>query len=446
MLQYDRTPLAKSVDRIIHSHLKNDVSDIKVVVHTEKDDLEGLKVIAFDRQRNYLEDLGEHISITVYVGLGEYIHRVQDHYMNLEASVYLYPLNYFGQTKRHSSRFLLARYKANLDFTKNPDHRNSELKRLDEFDLNSKDMVQMTLTLMDRSLEALIPEEVSGVFQNQTNSKLLLSVLGSRSALYKVEGKAVIDAINISPVPEEKPFLQCLVPAGTRLLDLPTLLHKRNGGLYPGGVGTFIQPYNGKKVIFVYPLYRQVDTGKLPKLLLYRLPSDRYPTVDNTYLLEGNLLSAVVSERHRPSNDDARSIDGFRAVDAGSLTAKPVEITEDGPVANAQTLVNDVVHRERKDGVYISSYVKGLVTENLMVASEQVLSKSVKRFDLVWENSRFDLLYPGMPVEYRYLNTEKEMVTVTGVLLFAHGIMSQGEKGMGSNKYHQSTFISIATY
>lgn len=443
MLRYDTSPIKAGIDRIINSPWKATVFDYQAILHTSKTDLRLMKLTTITVERDTTHNLGEAITLVAYVGLGEYIYDIIDNFMNLEVSLYRYPLSY-GLTNDRNQRFLVERYKAILDFQVNKDLRKSDYRRLDKFDLDSRDIVKIILTLQDRSLEAVLVDELSGSFRNVTRESLLTSALTTRAKAFKSSGKQAIDAVDIFPCSNKETIEQLLIPIGVRTLDLPTYIHKHYGGLYPGGVGTFIQRYQNKKTLFVYPLYHREKIGQNDKvLMLFKLPPDRLPAVDVSFRVDGSVISAVVREESVQANDNSYAPDGFRSVDPISLTAKPATISKTGVIADPSRLLNDVVHRKREDGVYQSRVVKGGLSENPMVASESIMQGSMQRFDVIWDRSDYQLLLPGMRVIYHYLDLKGKLTKVTGVLLYTHTLIGLPPNSAGNNKFFQTTYLTF---
>lgn len=456
MINYHSYPLKPDFERIFKTDKPEVVFKYTAVIHTadlkdksgkvtsKASDFEPMKVISLDIRDDYTNNLGGEANLSVMVGLGDYVHRVMYHYENIEVSIYRQSFREKPSPGESRSRRLVNRYKAKLDFGVNPDYRNEGLKRLDIFDLNSKDVVTLTFALMLRDLEALLLETVTGVYTNVKADSFVRALFGARAKNLKVEGKPVLDAIDMVTPHNQDTLTQVVLPSGTRLLDIPTFLQNKAGGLYRTGVGTYLKHYKGKKTLFIYPTAGVEEGDKdPPTLLLYRLPKEQFGAVDHSYRIAGNVVHALISRDSIIAPDYSKTPNSFQSVDSASLTNKGFEATPAGPVGDPSRLMTNVAIREQPDGAPAGMYTKDRLSDNAFTALTAMEVGHGKLFVLVWDYANPDLLYPGMKTEYRMVDTDGKVKTIKGRLVVMHTVIQLPNKGLGETAYLTSVMMVI---
>jgi hypothetical protein len=246
-----------------------------------------------------------------------------------------------------------------------------------------------------------------------------------------IDGKPSIDAIDMVEPDNKAKIANVIIPSGTRLSSVPTLLQEQIG-LYNRGIGTYFQLYREKKTWFVYTLYDKDRFDKVEyKLILYAVPQEKLPQLDRSYWEDDKVLKvAVTAQRLYTDSAEIEMMNrgnGFRMADANAFMKKPIEINEEAPKAKRTSLNHEAVTKERDDGLDYAPIEVGGPSANPYMVKSRVLMQSFAQLDLVWENADDELIYPGMPCKYVYLS-QGEVIEVKGQVLFAHVQTSRAEK------------------
>ncbi len=133
---------------------------------------------------------------------------------------------------------------------------------------------------------------------------------------------------------------------------------------------------------------------------------------------------------------------GFRMADAKAFMNKPIIINENGPIADRSRLNYETAITDRKDNLNYAP--KMGISNNPFHEYSKVVLSSLAQIDLVWENSDYTLLYPGMPCKYVFMDREK-MVELKGVIIFSHTLITLHSKNINDIVYKNVTHITIAT-
>ena len=414
------------------------------MVHTEFEDMAVTKVIAVDTVRDYQKSIGDYIHVECTIGLGDYLTKVYPYKHNLEFSLKVIPLN-ASSTKDPSTDSAIYRYKAIFLPDENPAASASEVQRYSQESLNKADFITLKLQLMDRSLEPLRIKSVSGIFRHASHKTVMHTLLTGESNKVLVDGKPSVDGVDIVEPDNAKAAKHVMIKDGTLLTELPSYLHEKAGGLYPSGVGNYLQVYNSKKLWFVYPLFDPRRFSQFaPRCIFYSVPEERFPELDRTYQVDGSILK-IISNSTKKYHDKAETElmnkgSGFRMTDANAFMKKPAKV-DDGVKASRAQLNHEVIASARADGLNYAP-VSDTISSNPFLEYGKVIMRDVGRVDIVWEHANAELLYPGMPCKYCYLE-EGQVQELIGQVAHVHSFLQLQGKGIQSKHYVSQCAITL---
>jgi len=445
--ELESSPIWMDVKKIIGSGKKPVKFEYRGQLHTEKQDITVLKIKSLDVVRDYWRKIGDLVEIMFQMPLGDYMNLLYPFRTNLEFSIKRIELTEGSTEKEPNSKVYVERYKAVFLVDKNPVPATADLEQYDNESLNNADIVDVRLQLVDRSLEPLRIKTAFGVFRDVTQKQVIRTVLGGESAKVLVDGKPSIDGINIVEPDnlEEKDHI--IFRNGVSVLSVPTYLQEEMGGVYSTGIGTYLQRYKEKRLWFVYPVYDTKRFDKTPddKLIVYALPQDKYPGLDRTYNKDGAVVMVVATSGRR--YQDSADVDfmnkgvGFRMAEARSFMKKPVVLKEGEGAKGVRVKLNHESGTEdREDGLNYAPTVE--TSANPFTEYSRVLGMQVAQVDFLWENSNPELLYPGMPVKYVFLDNNKP-VELKGTVVFVHTLTALQAQGTNSNVYKNISTVTL---
>lgn len=442
---YEDTTLYLDVQKILKNSPGTHLFDYKGMIHTPVEDVGVWEIKELESERNYKANVGGITAIKFRVGLGDYVSRIYPHRYNLEFTLTKTPMAENGQKMKANEAVIVRRYKLIFNPDKNPPVGASDLQMIQTHEMNTVDMPELQVELLDRGLEPLRIKTTSGVFPKCDMERFIRATLGYESQQIRVDGKPVIDALDIVTPDNQDTIDHIVVPAGTHLSAVPTMVQESQG-VYNGAIGTYFQEYRGKKTWFVYPLYNSSRFDKTEyKAIFYAAPQEKLPQIDRSYWEDGNILKIIVSAQRMYRDSAELSMmnlgSGYRMSEARSMMTKPCELTEDGPVANRSRLNHEVITKNRDDGVNYAP-MSDIPSSNPFMQRSRVMAHSTAQIDFVWENGNEDLLYPGMPCKYVYLS-EGEPVSLKGTLLYAYAQTTSVQR-KGSQAYKTMLRLSIA--
>lgn len=446
LLSIEQTPVWSDIKDVMYGTAKPTRFEYRALLHTEKEDLPVFKIDVIDIVRDYVNNIGELVQVEFKMPLGEYITRLYPFRSNLEFTIKRILLTDSATTKLEDSRILTTRFKAVFLADENPNYTGTDVERMDIDSLNNMDVVQVRMQLLNRSLEVIRVRQTQGIFRQVKMKQLIHNLVAGESLKVQIDGKPAIDAINIVEPDNSETRRQVIIPSATGVTSIPSLLQEKMGGVYNSGIGNFLQSYAKKLTWFIYPTTntKRFDSAKDDKVIFYALPEGRFQALDRTYQKDASILKVLVTGQRKYK--DAADVDymnqgsGFRMADARAFMKRSVEITPDGPKALRSNLNTEVVAEERKDGLNYARIVTP--SSNPFKEFSKVNARNVARVDIVWENSDPELIYPGMPCKYIYLD-ENKTVELAGTVVFAHTTVQRQGLGLQSSTFMTNTALTL---
>lgn len=442
---FEQTPLWQDVLSVIQSGPKPVNFDTFIQIHTPDSDFNALKILEMSETCDYSSSFAGSLIIRFYLGLGDYIYKLYPHRNLLEVSIKRIPQQWTSGTDDNGSNSVI-KYRAVLDLKNNPGLTGKRISDQDYETLNQSEMVEVTLQLIDRNIDVLRTATVVGdAYPSCTPEKLITGILAGESNKFLIDGQPAIASINMVKPDNTKAMGNPLIPSGIKLVDIPTYVQERLQGVYSTGLGTFYQRYGDQPAWFVYSLYnpKRFDED-VDRVVFFSVPEDRLSGIDVTYRKDGKILYIAVTGPSQYSDDsqvsDLNAGVGYRIPSSIGLMNKPA-VVSDGVVTTDRARLNtEVGSRNRTDGLYYAEVTKP--TSNPFRYYSRMAARTLAQLELYWENSRPDLIYPGMPCKYVFMDGG-EYREIKGVILGKHSTEALMGTSVASNSYRTFTKLGI---
>jgi len=449
MLPLEKTPLWLDIKRILQGKTNRVRFEYKGTLHTPKEDFEITKILTIDIVRNYVKNIGDEIFLQIMMPLGDYVKRLYPHRQNLEITIKRTSLFEAGQEKNTNDDIDVERYKAIFIYDKNPQIKTSDFDNIDKTSLDLTQILTVEFQLLNRALEPLRIKTTGGIFSNKNPKEVMQVLLGGESLKVLIDGKPSIDGIDIVEPDNTEKLSHVVIPQGTHVAAIPTYMQERMGGVYNAGIGTYLQTYKNKRYWFVYPLYKytRFKTDKGPKAIFYSTPPYRYPIVERTFRVEGdNIYILAMSTKKYIDKAEADMMNtgiGFRQADARAFMKKPVLLDEKGSVVGIKNrLVSEVGLKSRDDGLNYAPISNERISANPFKQYSQINAKNGANLRFSWYNANPNLLYPGMPCKFVYLENDR-VKEINGIILFVHVSIDLEQKGVLGISYYTHSEVTI---
>lgn len=442
----ESTPLWADVREVMQAKAKPTRFEYRAMLHTEKEDLPVYRLESIDLVRDYVGNIGDVVQVEFKMPLGEYMIRLYPFRTNLEFTIKRILLTDDSVKKIEDTRIVTTRYKAVFLTDENPNMTGREHEHLDINTLNNLDIVQVKLQLLNRSLEFIRIRMTHGVFRQVTQKRLIHNLLAGESLKVQIDGRPSIDGINIVEPDNNEIKKNVIIPSSTVVTAIPSFLQEKMGGVYSTGIGNYLQTFGGRLLWFVYPTWntKRFTTTKDDRIIFYAMPEGRYSAMDRTYLTNGGVTKVLVTGTRRYK--DSADIDymnqgsGFRMADARAFMKKPVAITVEGPMARRANLNTEVAAEARKDGL---NYAPGVTaSSNPFKHYSKINARNIAQIDVVWEHADPELIYPGMPCKYVFLD-EGRPVELNGTVGQVQAVTQLQGIGTGAQTYMTNCAVTL---
>jgi len=387
----------------------------EVIVHTVDEDIPVTELISVEVSRDYANNVCDYIVTTFTMGLGQYIKRVHPFLDNLEMSIIT---KYYG-------RSYVDRYK--LLILTGPDNiAGSMYTSYTEEELDQTDKVILETQCLNRLVEVLRLQPTSGIYSYTNVRDVIKTTISNAVADVAVANTKPDIGFNCVEPDNSKTYRHINVPVGVRVLELPTFLQVTDYGVYSADIGTYIQRYGyfednvePKDTVFIYPLYTPdlVDApGK--RLMILSSPTTILSQVESSYVIDGDVVKIIGSGDMR-SNDISQT----KLINSGNsvITADTGSIMHTGSVAtdsevntkNSINLTGESLVNKR-DGFNGQNYTRP--TSNPYKEYTEISKNMLSPYQVTWNYSNPELIFPGMPVIYVYEDIDKGVIRLNGIV------------------------------
>lgn len=443
-MDLERTPIWADIRKILNDGPKQTRFEYYAIIHTEKKDIEAMKMVMLDVVRDYVKNVGDETFVEVVLPLGDYTYDVYPYRDNLEITIQRKPLREIGSLVNTGSPIQQERYKAIFLPDENPQPSISDNVQFSKETLNIKNILHLKFMLMNRSLEPLRIKTTGGIFKKTQIKNVIETLMVKESNKVLLNGKSSIDGIQFRPPDNTDVRNHVIIPHGTTLTSVPTFCQEKMNGVYTAGIGTYLQTYNDKVLWFIYPLYN-TDRFKenVNKAVFYSVPAQRYTGIERTYRKQGSVVYILSSSNKKYTDQaDTDNMDkgiGFRLTDARSMMKKPIEINENGPIGRRGQLNSEVSLKDRDDNLNYAPIADRAISSNMYAQFSRIAERNGGTIQVVWENCDIREIYPGMPCKYVFMKNDT-LTELEGVILYCHGVVRMEQEGITS-KAHKSQCI-----
>lgn len=231
-------------------------------------------------------------------------------------------------------------------------------------------------------------------------------------------------------------YPQMLIPQkpSIRLIDFPEWLQTKKG-IYTLGAGAFFH----KSMFYVFPLFDYTRFKKSKRTLtVVFLPKDEYPSIDNSYILEGEHVFIFGTGNVEHLDNTERSLNNtgnaYRYVKASQLPMDFYDIVDGKPsIPKGKNAVYTVV-KERENGINTYANSDSAITDNPFNEISKISQCLSAALSFRWEAANLDLIYPGIPAKILYKDKGR-LVSIMATLTMLKAITTKGTESMSDRRY-----------
>lgn len=414
-----------------HPNKKVNNKEYELFVHTPEKDIRITLLKSIETMRDYAINVGDYVLVTFILFGGDMIKDVYPYRNNLELTIIEYVDGVINKNDRY--KFVMSNNTANIN--------TARYSKLSREILNGSEQFTIEGQCIDRELEVLRASYSDGIFRSTTVKDVMLSELKTVSEKTSIDGSSSIVDISITEPNNDRLYSHINIPTGTGVLDLPSFLQETDYGVYNGFIGTYLQRYNDRKIIFIYPVYSResFDKNKV-KLMIYQAPNSKYDFVENTFKVDGDIINILAtSELTTIDTSQNELIDAGNSIvtiNSETILARNSEVTTKSMMLDSESNIRGYKLNEKEDGVNRSVYL-GSASNNLYKHRSHIVKNSMAVYQLLWHHCDIDILIPGIGLCFVYEDIDKGIVKLNGTLL---SVFSRYDNGLKTT----SAVINIA--
>lgn len=401
---YDQSLFPDEVQRFFERDDPNTYYYITAIFKTPEKDIPVFKVKTLTEFYNYGQNIAGDITLEVFMAIGDYMHIVQPGIGELKLQLIYSPVaagaieeeniggngfnvTYIAKPKDRSIKTL----EANVDAV------------TDSAIAEDVGMQYYKFQLVEGAVYYLRNVEVGDNYFNCVPGDVIRHLLDRESARIKGDDTMLVKGVDMVAYDNQKPRPTLVIPHGTPLLSVPTLVQNKLGGVYATGLDYFFQ----RSQWYVWPTFnvkRFNDSRR--SLTIVVIPTNKAPHVDRTFFIDsGNVFILSTGKRVATDNSDSLQMNhgnGIRFTDARKIV-EGFGISEGNKYTIDRSAVNnEYLFTGREDRQDYAPVSGTRITSNPLLESSKIAKNNTLHVAVSWHNADPTLLYPGMPVKYIY--------------------------------------------
>ena len=432
------------INAVLKGGVKPVFHRLEFVIHTPKGDVDPLFVIDMDVERNYIKNHFDVVTVQGAIPKGQYNYFVLPNKSSLEVTIRRIPLT----EARHAvddyqADIRAQRYKATLYNDKSAVVEGGDITVSNMNTADMADYATVKLQLQDPIVDRLRKQSVGGIYHKARGVDVIRYLLTKASRDAKVDLSVAVKGVTIAPNANREIRKNIIIPHHTRFIDFPYLINRICGGVYSAGFHYYLQDrYWFTYAPFDITAYHQSKRS----LTVINVPNNRFPEPERSYRVTKTQLIVLATgeTKHNDLSERAQlnSGNGLRFVDANKILEGFFTVGDNKITATRSENISEVVVEERPDNLNMIMESPDRITANVFTEYVRLAERSGAFLQCVWENSNSELIHPGMPVKYMYIenNIPQELY---GIVIGTHTFDSPTNKGVANRRFSCKTTITL---
>lgn len=355
-------------------------------------------------ERDYMGGFCDCVGLAAMIPYGKYAKKIYAYRNQLKAILTRYPLleksTSVDPDKPIGTQLFTAILKENNGAI--TQMQGDEVK--DEFSLDLKGYTTVEFQLFSLAAERVRITTVGGIYRKQCLSDLCRYLITSNVSCYKIPEEQRVVGVDMLPADNVKKQEQIVIPHGLPLYDVPGFLQKKYG-IYNAGLGSYVQGRHW----FIYSLFdpqRFNDTRRT--FTIYVLPKKKYQEIERTYRVRGTDISILATANIEFMGDtnatQVRSGSSTRFTSAANFMGEFGETKGNRFIVNRKKNNFEFKTSQAETELDYAPVQENRITSNAFVAYSELAMRKGGILNVIWENSRPNIIEPGMPCRVVYFD------------------------------------------
>lgn len=396
------TTLGDEINKI-SSISKNTRPYYAAVVHTPVGDADVLAILNYDAMRDYLVQYSDEVTAVLLIPKGQMAFRVARYVDQLEITISKSDGALVGAPE-DTPNLSVNRYRMILSSPVDPALEAAARALPDEFSMDLQGFETVSVQMFEPVMERFAMQTYGNIFRKTPVGDIVRTILSKTTSNPDIEAEYQMLGIDIVEPEDATIRDHVLIPAGTPAPDAVGYVHKNAGGIYPAGLSYYYQ----NRYWYVFPPYDYTRYNEASRqLIIYRVPENRMPFLENTHQVEGSVISIVAtgefSMRNMSQTKKLADGNGLMFSDASKLFERGVEVKNNKALVSRASNTNEFVSSQQKDGLNNVAMSQQAITANKLFQSSILAAREGAEVQLVWQNANPEILHPGMQTRIYFM-------------------------------------------
>lgn len=420
-MSVDSTLLMQEVERVRKYGDTFFNTRMEVRIYANKKWMEPVRFDYYQLHRDYCNgQLGDIRTIEFLMLLGDFTYDLVPYRDNILVEVTEQPLLESNSERDWNGTLTTRRYKGILNMAAGDNGvlENKQSAMTSKDAMNQIGMRPVSLQLVEDLIYRMMMVSIGKTLRRTTTIDALMSLYTEYGeALGGTNDNRFMGRAPASPGWNTEVRHQIPFPDGMLLKDVGRYLQNEEGGVYPTGLGRYIQ----NRILYVYSLFDTTRYRKNVKVLnVINVPNDRYKGSEKTFLNTAKSITVLATGNNKIKDEGiAEKIqtgNALRFGDANKLLSDFTTVKDGRMLMDRASNIYDVVAEPLADGLNNVRWAVDRMTGNPYKQYTAMAQKAGQQFEIEWEKGAAELLEPGMPVKYQVIDGDT-VKTYYGVLL-----------------------------
>lgn len=412
-------------------------------IHIKEKEYIPIRVLNLDINRDPTQCYADVMMLTVLIGAGTYAKQIHPNMDILEITITKQQVEETTGDPNLYQPAQVERYAAQLNNVGNPIVEGNAKNVASEETLNLTSPVEIHFQLIDKTVMAFRLATFGVRIRNEKLDNVLKSLMHRETLAATKDKKTAPEGVKMVPASNKEVRENINIPDGTRLVDLPALVHYEIAGIYSAGLGYYF--YN--KYWYIWPALDVTRYNKSQdKLFIINVPNGRLDSSQRTFQKKSGIVTILATGDVKIlDHSDANQLNVGNAVmyaDAGKVMDGFVKVGNNKAIAKRKTNTSEFKSVERRDKRVANRMTEERLTSNPFVESSRMASRNGSVLHFEWQNSDHTKLLPDMPVRLMYLSDDK-VKELYGILMASHTFVTIRDVGATATRLVSTTQVTV---
>lgn len=407
----------------------------------EDEHVSPVKVLSVEATREYNTQYADEMIIKILLDTGVYNRLVFPNRDNFKVALFKDPIGEIDTSVDYEEETKMRIYQGALLRAKSDALEGSEGAPVSVDGMASLD--EYYIQLIDPAAEQIRMMTTGGIYRDMTTTEVLHGVMSMISGSLDLDKASAIYGVDMVPGNNQIRRDHVVIPHGTPVVDLARYVQEEAGGIYGSGIGQYLQD----GIWYIYPEYDIVRFDATTRsLTILNVPDNRLPKIERSYVFDGErvIVIATGTTKHMDVSEELQLNLGnaVQYVVGSNIMDGFCGVSKNKAVVNRDNNMRKITLGKRRTGLNNTPMSPRRITDNKFRETSELAKRIGTYIQLEWQNAQPDLVYPGMPVRYVYVDGDS-LGTVYGTVVGADYLSYQQGTGITSGRHITDMVLTL---